>query len=67
MDEQPNLSSDFNKKLVSKLKRNITIKSLFSITIISFLKSFLSIFSVFFHVLDKNKNVTNDKTIDEKI
>ncbi len=55
MNEIPDLSSDFNKKLVSKIKRNITIKNLFSITIVSFLKSFLSIFSVFFHVFDKNK------------
>ncbi len=46
MNKESMLSKDFNKKLFSEIKRNILIKNIISITLISFFKIIVSLFDV---------------------
>jgi hypothetical protein len=47
MKNSPELSKNFNNKLFKEINRSQLFKNIISITIISFLKVFLSIFEVF--------------------
>jgi hypothetical protein len=46
MDNEPKLSTNFNKRLFSELKRKIFYKNLFNIILISFFKGITSFLDV---------------------